>query len=253
MNRRQVLQHTIGAAVAAVIPVIGVADSGPKAGATDSQNAARSLPKSVAGVALPDTKLAVAAYELASGAYTPYLLNHALRTYVFGALAGRAQRKEFDEETLYIACVLHDLGLTTKYEGDLPFEIQGAEAARKFLNEQGGVAAEKVEMIWDGIAMHVLAIGGYKRPEIALVGAGAGADVVGPDPAEIPPAKVAEVLNALPRLKFKEEFVKNCADVGRRHPRAAGRTFMRDIAERYVADYHPRNFCDVIEKAPFQE
>ena len=250
MNRRQMLQRSVGTALS-----VAMAGTGLKAGATKATpmpGSAKELPKTVSGIALPDTKLAIAAYELGAGAYSPYLLNHAMRTYVFGALAGRAQKKEFDEETLYIACVLHDLGLTQKYEGDLPFEIQGAEAARKFLIEHG-VSREKAEMVWDGIAMHVSIIGSYKRPEISLVGAGAGADVVGPDPAEVPAAKVAEVLNAFPRLKFKEQFLKTCADVVTRHPRAAGRTFMRDIAERYVKDYHPRNFCDAMEKAPYEE
>jgi hypothetical protein len=27
--------------------------------------------------------------------------------------------------------------------------------------------------------------------------------------------------------------------------------FMRDIGERRVPDFHPRNFCDPIEHAPF--
>ncbi len=210
------------------------------------------LPASVAGIRLPDTELAQRAAELAANAYPPYLLNHALRTYVFGALVGRAHKHAFDEEALYIACVLHDLGLTAQFEGDLPFEIQGAEAARKFLAAQG-VARDKVEMIWDGIAMHASAIGGFKRPEISLVGEGAGADVLGPDPAEVPADKVAETVSAFPRLKFKEQFLKSCADVVSRHPHAATRSFMRDIGERYVPSFHPRNFCDLMEKAPFKE
>ena len=30
-----------------------------------------------------------------------------------------------DAEMLYLACILHDLGLTEKFQRDLPFEIQG--------------------------------------------------------------------------------------------------------------------------------
>ena len=224
----------------------------PRESAPQEPASQAALPKTVAGVRLPDTKLAQSAVELARGAYPTYLLNHALRTYAFGALVGRANKKSFDEETLFLASLLHDLGLTTQYEGDRPFEIQGAEAARKFLEAQN-VAREKIEMIWDGIAMHASAIGGFKRPEIALVGEGAGADVLGPDPAEISADKVAEVLIAFPRLNFKEQFVKSCAEVVRRHPRGATRSFMRDIGERYVADFKPRNFCDLMDKAPFAE
>jgi len=252
INRRALLRGTAAAALNAVASTRVTVASAAQAPAQNSATPSRTPPKTVAGIAVPDTKLASSALGLATEVYPPYLLNHALRTYVFGSLAGRAQKKDFDEETLYIACVLHDLGLTARYEGDLPFEIQGAEAARKFLTEHG-VAEEKADMVWDGIAMHVTIIGGYKRPEIALVGAGAGADVLGPDPAEVPAARFAETLDAFPRLKFKEQFLKTCADVVTRHPRSAGRTFMRDVAERYVPNYHPRNFCDFIDKAPFTE
>lgn len=268
MNRRELLQRIGGAAAVAAIntkhtiAVFAGNESaakdtvaGPKPGApfgSQQTGAAKPLPRTVAGIRLPDTKLAQGAAELATGACPPYLLNHCLRTYVFGALVGRARKSAFDEEPLYIACLLHDLGLTSQFEGDLPFEIQGAEAARKFLTAQG-VTQEKAEMIWDGIAMHASFIGSFKRPEIALVGEGAGADVLGPDPAEVPADKVAETLAAFPRLKFKEQFLKTCADVVSRHPRGASRSFMRDIGERYVPNFHPRNFCDLMEKAPFAE
>ena len=257
LNRRELLQK------AAFVAVATTAAWGEAEGARARMNGRErpwesrvttdpALPTVVAGIRLPDTKPAKGAVALATSAYPPYLMNHALRTYVFGALAGRAQKLQFDDEPLFLASVLHDLGLTPQYEGDLPFEIQGAEAAKKFLSEQG-VAREKIEMIWDGIAMHASIIGAYKRPEIMLVGHGAGADVLGPDPAEIPADKVAEVVAAFPRLKFKEQFVKSCADVITRHPRGATRSFMRDIGERYVPNFKPRNFCDLIEKAPYAE
>jgi HD domain-containing protein len=266
MNRRELLQRATCMVVATAASweecngaprYIGALTQAQQAAALQpSRQRAKAertpLPANVAGVRLPDTKLAQGAVELAASAYPPYLLNHALRTYVFGALVGRAHKHAFDEETLYIACLLHDLGLTAQFEGDMPFEIQGAEAARKFLAGQG-VARDKAEMIWDGIAMHASAIGGFKQPEISLVGEGAGADVLGPDPAEVPADKLAETLSAFPRLKFKEQFLKSCADVISRHPGGATRSFMRDIGERYVPSFHPRNFCDLVEKAPFEE
>jgi hypothetical protein len=89
--------------------------------------------------------------------------------------------------------------------GPLPFEIQGAEAARKLLLT-AGLDARTAEVVWDAIAMHPLAISGFKRPEIALVAAGASADVFGVDLDKVDSSKVAEVLVAFPRLAFKREF-----------------------------------------------
>jgi hypothetical protein len=175
-----------------------------------------------------------------------------MRTYIFGALIGIAHGHRFDKETLYLACVLHDLGLTESFEGDLPFEIQGAEATRKFLSAQG-VPNEKIDMVWDGIALHASAVSDFKRPEIALVGAGAGADVVGPQTPNVTKSQTAETLKAYPRLGFKGAFLKTCAEVVQRHPDAATRSFMRDVGERFVPAFRPRNICDLIKQAPFRD
>jgi len=218
----------------------------------DGMQPANPLPASIAGIRIVDSKIAKAATELSRSASPPYLFNHAMRTFLFGSLMGKATGKRFDEETLYLACILHDLGLTDQFAGDLPFEIQGAETAKKFLSQQG-YPEDRTETVWDGIAMHCLAIGEYKRPEIALVGQGAGADVLGPDPAQVKKSETAAILEAFPRLRFKDAFVKTCANVIDHHPHSAGRTFMRDIGERYAAGFHPRNFCDLMAKAPFDE
>ena len=210
------------------------------------------LPKSVAGIRLSDSKIATLATDFARTAYPPYLFNHAMRTFLFGVLVGRAQGKTFDEDILYLACILHDLGLTERFQGEMPFEIQGAEAARRFLTEQG-YSQEKLATVWDGIAMHASPIGQFKPPEIALVGEGAGADVAGPDSSQIKRSDVEEIVKAFPRLKFKTAFVATCADVARAHPRVASSSFMRDIRERYVPEFHPRNFCDRLAEAPFEE
>lgn len=210
------------------------------------------LPKMVAGVRIVDSKIARAATELSRTASPPFLFNHAMRTYLFGSLVGRVLGQSFDEEVLYLACILHDLGLTDQFQGSLPFEIQGAEAAKHFLEERG-CSKDRVALVWDGIAMHASAIGAFKQPEIALVGEGAGADVISPDFSQISRADVDAVVAAFPRLRFKSAFVETCAEVASKHPTGAVRSFMRDIGERHVPDFHPPNICDLIRKSPFEE
>jgi HD domain len=210
------------------------------------------LPPAVAGIRLMDSTIARKAVHLARANYAPYLFNHAVRTFLLGSLIGRARGQRFNEEFLFLACILHDLGLTERFEGDLPFEIQGAEAAKRFL-EGNAYAEEGTQTVWDGIAMHASAIGQFKRPEIALVGEGAGADVLGPDFSQVKQNDVDEIVKAFPRLGFKLAFVETCADIVRKHPKGASRGFMRDIGERYVRDFHPRNFCDLLVQAPFSE
>jgi hypothetical protein len=210
------------------------------------------LPSAVAGVRIVDSEIARLATNLSRSVSPPYLFNHAMRTFLFGSLVGRALGKRFDDEILFLASVLHDLGLTERFEGDSPFEIQGAEAAKHFLEEHA-YAAQKIGIVWDGIAMHASAIGQYKQPEIALVGEGASADVIEPDFSHIKKSEVDEIVSAFPRLRFKDEFVKTCADVVRKHPRSGSGSFMRDVRERYVPEFHAINFCDRIAGAPFSE
>jgi len=226
--------------------------SGERQSAVMAPSETERWPSVVAGVRLVDSEIARRATELSRAVSPAYLFNHAVRTYLFGSLVGRALGQKFDEEILYLACILHDLGLTERFEGDPPFEIQGAEAAKHFLEEHA-FAQEKIGIVWDGIAMHASPIGQYKQPEIALVGEGAGADVIEPDFSQIKKGDVDEIVKAFPRLKFKDAFVKTCADVVRKHPRGASSSFMRDIRERCVPEFHPRNFCDRITQAPFSE
>jgi hypothetical protein len=254
MNRREILR-ALGTVSLSTFWEIGPASgesSAKEQGAYVTQSANEPLPGTVAGVNLIDSEIAKWATDFSRAVYPQYLFNHAVRTFLFGSLVGRALGQKFDPEVLYLACILHDLGLTEKFRSDLPFEIQGAHIARKVLQEQN-YPKEKLEVVWDGIAMHASPIGGFKQPEIALVGEGAGADVIAPDFSQLKKSDVQEVVKAFPRLRFKEAFLKTCADVLRKHPQAASSSFMRDIRERYVPEFHPRNFCDRVAEAPFAE
>src|SRR5258706_8361638 len=136
------------------------------------------LPREIAGIALPDSSLAQKASQLAFRVSSPVVWTHVLRTYVFGALVGNAQKLHYDEELFFLAAVLPDLGLTPEFRGAQRFEVVGADAADAFLKDQG-VSAERREVIWDAIALHTsTGIASRKRPEIALVHIGAGVDVV---------------------------------------------------------------------------
>ena len=115
------------------------------------------------------------------------------------------------------------------------------------------MSKEGIEIVRDGIAMHASAIGNYERPEIALVGQEAGADVFRPDPAQVKPEAAVEIHKAFSMLDFKSAFVKSCADVVRKYPRAASHGFMRDVRDRFIPDFRAKNFCDRVAESPFSE
>ena len=213
------------------------------------------IPHEVAGVKLPDSKLARDATDFTRGLSAPVVFNHVLRTYLFGALLGRAKRLKFDSELFYLGAVFHDLGQTERFMGQQRFEVDGADAAAEFLKDQG-VPQESVAVVWDAVALHSPSSRGIaerKRPEIALVSAGAGADVIGFGVDQLPNEAVAQVIAAFPRLGFKKAYQKVLAEVVARKPETTPFTFLADIGERHVPGYNAPNFCDLIESAPFAD
>ena len=93
--------------------------------------------------------------------------------YFWGALQGANRGFSFDPELLYVGAMFHDVGLVEGHRShDERFEIDGANAARAFL-EQHGLPEEQVMTVWEAIALHTTPeIPRDKQPEVALVTAG---------------------------------------------------------------------------------
>lgn len=162
-------------------------------------------------------------------------------------------RLRVDDELLFLACIMHDLGLTERHEAPGPFEVNSADAAGDLLRRYA-VAQQRIDVVWDGIALHPYgSIAAKKRAEIMLVSSGAGTDVVGFALDRFPSASVSQVLAAFPRLQFKSAFIRTCGDIVRRHPDGAMHSFMEDIGRGCVPGLHPTNICDAIATAPFTE
>jgi len=92
--------------------------------------------------------------------------------------------------------VLH--GLSDEGDGESRFDLDGADLAARFLTDHG-LADDKVQVVWDAIALHLTDIASRKRPEIALVNAGAGFDL-GAGPVALPGGYADRVHAAFPRL-----------------------------------------------------
>src|SRR3954451_1967659 len=167
----------------------------------------------IAGIRIPDSKLAREATDLLREYGTPLLFAHSLRVYLFGALRGRSRGLKVDRELLYIGAVFHDLGLTPKYRSpDHRFEVDSANAARGFLRSHG-IDEAGATVVWDAIALHTTPeIPWHKRPEVALVQGGVEVDVLGNGRDEIPPVDLDAVLAAYPRVDFARGIVRAFAD-----------------------------------------
>lgn len=157
-----------------------------------------------ADLLFPRTDLALSAMRYVQGIEDPAIFNHSMRSYLYGRFLGEQQGlhpgRDYDDELLFLGCLLHDAGLSTEGNGDQRFDMDGADLAARFLTDQG-VSPERVEVVWDAIALHLhYEIAMRKRPEIALVTAGAGFDL-GPEGPHTLPAGYADRVHAsLPRL-----------------------------------------------------
>lgn len=152
---------------------------------------------------LPRTDLAVRALRFAEEVEPRVVFRHSVRSYLFArALAeerGMTAGADFDDELVFVGCVLHDLGLSEQGNGHQRFEVDGADLAARFLREQGADEAA-VSVVWDAIALHTSeGIASRKGPEIALTHAGISVDVLGRDRELLPEGFADRVHAAFPR------------------------------------------------------
>lgn len=208
----------------------------------------------IAGVSIPDSRLASEATELVRDCETELLYDHSLRVYFFGALRGRQRGYEFDSELLYVGAMFHDVGLTEKYSSPRDrFEVDGANAARDFLRRHE-ISEAAIDLVWDAIALHTTPdIPWHKKPEVALVTAGVEMDVLGLGFDEVSPEIRERVVEAYPRVDFKQGIIRAFADGIIRKPETAFGNVKADVLERHLPGYVRPNFCRMIEAAGFKD
>ncbi len=206
-----------------------------------------------AGIKVPDTALVSDAIGLSRSLLEPFLFNHVMRSWLFGILLSEAAEVAPDAELLAVAAILHDLGLTERYTAENRFEVDGANAAREFLEERG-ISAQQTQLVWDAIALHTtptLAL--HKEPEVVMTHSGIAVDVLGAGLDRIPQEKQRAILTAFPRLAFKNEFKGCLCDVVRQKPMTAVDNILRNFGIRYVEGFTLPNFADLVAGAPFSE
>jgi HD superfamily phosphodiesterase len=203
---------------------------------------------SMAGVTIPDSKLAREATELVRDTATPLLFHHSSRVYYFGALAGQRRGIRFDPELLYVGAMFHDMGLTARHSSpNERFEVDGANAAGDFLRSYG-IRQEEIDVVWTAIALHTTpGIPQHMHPVIALVTAGVEMDVLGLTYADYDAVEREAVVRAHPRTeRFKEDIIQAFYDGIKHKPQTTFGNVKADV----LADKDPRfqrtNFCAVI-------
>src|SRR4029450_4328887 len=146
------------------------------------------------------------------------ILDHSIRSFLFARLLaaeeGCLNDAGYDEDLLFAATVMHDLGLGEHAAGEARFEVEGADLAAAVLS-QHGVAEPDIDQVWGAIALHF----SFRHPP--------------------PPAGIADRRGLLTSLTHKGVFI----DAGRITDAVADRlrqevltAFPRPAGDRSIVD-----------------
>lgn len=82
-------------------------------------------PVSLAGISAPDSAYTRKAADIVARVHNRDMLNHVHRSWWFADFLGRKRGLKYDREVVYLAALMHDLGLTEAFQAAL------AEVVRK--------------------------------------------------------------------------------------------------------------------------
>ncbi|XXH01758.1 hypothetical protein Hte_008119 [Hypoxylon texense] len=144
----------------------------------------------IAGVTVIDTPIVRLAQEFTRNHSTEAVFKHQMRAWLFGSLiiaANETLRNSVDIEIQAVSALLHDLGWdmtpnSTVTSLDHRFEVDGAIASRKFLEQYGDETwdARRTQLVWDAIALHTTrTIAYYKEYEVQVTSMGISVDYDG--------------------------------------------------------------------------
>lgn len=161
---------------------------------------------------IPDTHLVKQTEQLVADRYTPVMYAHCQRTWQFAWVVANAFNIHFDEEAFYIACLMHDLGLTEPCchkIADKGFHLLGAEESARFLNGNG-VAEDRIRLVTKAIERHLHPGTSLRNsdPESYLLKIGAHMDVIGSYVHYIESDNLACIHKSYPRTGFNKEIVE---------------------------------------------
>ncbi|SNY74069.1 HD domain-containing protein [Pantoea sp. GL120224-02] len=206
---------------------------------------------SINGITIPDTAMTRDATTFVRDTESDLLFHHSSRVYYWGALAGRRLDLKVDAELLYVGCMFHDVGLTHEHcSCDKRFEVDGANAARDFL-QQYGVEQADIDKVWTAIALHTTpGIPQFMAPEIALVTAGVEMDVLGINYDHFSDAEREAVVEQHSRpAQFKEEIIQAFYDGIKNKPDTTFGNIKADVIADKQPGFSPMNFCRVIRQS----
>ncbi|NEC13111.1 HD domain-containing protein [Streptomyces sp. SID8014] len=208
----------------------------------------------VAGVRVPDTRLAAEATELVRETVPELIYHHSRRVYYFGALRGRRLGLSHDPELLYLGAMFHDLGLGEEHrDSGRRFEVDSADEARRFLAARA-VPEDSVRRVWTAIALHTTpGIPEFMEPEVALVTAGVEYDVLGLGFDSLDEAERTAVVARHPRPDFKRRILAAFTEGTAPKPETTFGNVKADVLAHFLPGFTPGDFVTTVQGSAWPE
>ncbi len=171
----------------------------------------------------PDTRAAREAEEYLREVSSMPMVNHSLRTYYFSGIVYQLSgvKQSIDREALYVAALLHDVGLfqTSPPATEHCFTVGGAREARRIAKDAG----------WDEPRQDAVAVAittnlnafvplGKFGPEAHFMRAGGLVEVIAQE-WKVHPENLAEILERYPRDGFAAEAIRLVRHEVKHNPR----------------------------------
>ncbi|OZD07174.1 hypothetical protein CH275_08410 [Rhodococcus sp. 06-235-1A] len=174
----------------------------------------------------PDSQLCRSALEEARECLTEPVLMHSVRCWQYAAAFADIDGLRPDPEALYVACILHDVGLGAEQNPVAGcFALIGAERAQKFvlLRKKDERTAQ---IVHEAIARH-MDVETPKGSEAALLHDAAHLDVSGRRIRDLDPHCIDLIESSYTREGFAADFASRMKIESRRRPRSRAATLWR--------------------------
>ena len=187
---------------------------------------------------VPDFPACTNAVEVTTAYCSPALVNHSMRAYFWAAALGTARGVDFDAELLFVASLLHDLGLVEDFDSHrVPFEVAGGSVAWVFAAGAGWPAQRRTR-VSEVIVRHMWPdVDPARGPGRVPAGEIHRLRHLGRGAVDFPVSFRDEVLARYPRLTLADEFLKCFQDQASRKPDSSAAAAIRnDLAVRMAAN-----------------
>src|SRR5712664_1658856 len=202
---------------------------------------------------LPDSRTVRDAYAQAETESQPWLFNHVVCSWLYGAKLTQHRGLAPDAELVAVSVLLHDLGLARGGAPDRRFEVLGADLGRAFALSHD-MGERRAEAAWDSIALHTTpSIAQHKGTDVACCQNGIACDYGGVGYQELVEDDKTVILSAYPRLDMKNMLTTWLCRIATNHPNTTRDNFIADFGIKYVPGYTRVSSVDFLHQAPFAE